>query len=43
MRIITGSLKGRKIAVPANTLIRPTADRTKESIFNIIEDRKSVV
>lgn len=40
MRIITGSLKGRKIAVPANTLIRPTADRTKESIFNIIEVRK---
>lgn len=40
MRIITGTLKGRKIAIPADTQIRPTADRTKESIFNIIEVRK---
>ena len=43
MRIITGTLKGRKIAVPADTLIRPTADRTKESIFNIIEVRKHLL
>lgn len=40
MRIITGTLKGRKISIPADAQIRPTADRTKESIFNIIEVRK---
>ena len=42
MRIITGHLKGRKIHVPENTQIRPTSDRTKESIFNIIENRKEL-
>ena len=40
MRIITGSLKGRKINIPKGLDVRPTADRTKESMFNIIEVRK---
>ena len=40
MRIITGTLKGRKIRVPPNVRIRPTSDRAKESIFSMIEVRK---
>lgn len=37
MRIITGKLKGRRIHIPKGLDIRPTTDRTKESIFNKIE------
>lgn len=36
MRIISGILKGRRLIVPKNYLIRPTSDRVKESIFNIL-------
>jgi len=37
MRIISGNLKGRKIALPNNNNTRPLKDLTKESIFNIME------
>ena len=40
MRIISGSLKGRKIFLPKNKLTRPLKDLTKESIFNIIKHSK---
>jgi 16S rRNA (guanine(966)-N(2))-methyltransferase RsmD len=36
MRIISGASKGRKLATPKNQTIRPTSDRVKESIFNIL-------
>lgn len=36
MRIIAGKLKGRVIRVPHHLPVRPTTDRTKESLFNII-------
>lgn len=39
MRIITGKLKGRQISIPKDIEIRPTTDRTKESIFSRIEAR----
>ncbi|SMO70205.1 16S rRNA (guanine(966)-N(2))-methyltransferase RsmD [Gracilimonas mengyeensis] len=39
MRIITGKLKGRRISIPDGLDVRPTTDRTKESIFNLIEAR----
>ncbi len=42
MRIITGSLKGRRLAVPNGVDLRPTSDFTKSGIFNIIEARKGV-
>ncbi len=42
MRIITGSLKGRKIGVPTSGVIRPTSDFTKSGIFNIIDARKGI-
>jgi 16S rRNA (guanine966-N2)-methyltransferase len=36
MRIVGGRLKGRNIASPASREIRPTADRLRESVFNIL-------
>ena len=37
MRIITGSKRGMKLlSPPEDAPIRPTADRTKESVFNLI-------
>ncbi len=36
MRIISGSLKGRKLFVPKDNKIRPTSDRSKEMIFNTL-------
>jgi len=36
MRIITGSAKGTKLKAPKGYSIRPTSDRVKESVFNII-------
>ena len=36
MRIIAGSLKGRKLTPPKNDAIRPTSDRMRESLFNLL-------
>ncbi|MCM0760255.1 MULTISPECIES: 16S rRNA (guanine(966)-N(2))-methyltransferase RsmD [Sporomusa] len=36
MRIITGIAKGTRLKAPKGLDVRPTADRVKESIFNII-------
>ncbi|MES2984241.1 MAG: 16S rRNA (guanine(966)-N(2))-methyltransferase RsmD [Pseudomonadota bacterium] len=36
MRIIAGQFKGRKLLPPEGTDIRPTSDRTRESIFNLL-------
>src|SRR4030042_5931090 len=36
MRIISGTSEGRKLATPKSQAIRPTSDRVKESIFNIL-------
>jgi len=37
MRVVGGRLRGRNIASPASRDIRPTADRLRESLFNILE------
>jgi len=42
MRIITGFLKGRQLETPKDLAIRPTSDRCKESIFNLLEARKGI-
>jgi len=39
LRIISGELKGKKLFSPKGIKIRPTADRIRESIFNIIAPR----
>ncbi|WP_372680369.1 16S rRNA (guanine(966)-N(2))-methyltransferase RsmD [Desulfosarcina sp.] len=36
MRVISGALKGRRLMAPAGMATRPTADRIKESVFNIL-------
>lgn len=36
MRVITGTAKGLQLKAPAGFETRPTADRVKESIFNIL-------
>ena len=36
MRIVAGTLRGRALAQPADLRIRPTADRVREAVFNIL-------
>jgi 16S rRNA (guanine(966)-N(2))-methyltransferase RsmD len=36
MRIISGSLKGCRILAPKKLPVRPTTDRSKEALFNIL-------
>jgi 16S rRNA (guanine966-N2)-methyltransferase len=36
LRIIAGRLKGRRIVVPRNAELRPTADRVREALFSIL-------
>ncbi len=36
MRVISGRLRGRAIAAPKSKTIRPTADRLRESLFNVL-------
>lgn len=37
MRIISGKYRGKKLISPKNDDIRPTTDKAKESLFNIIQ------
>ncbi len=37
MRVVGGSLRGRALAAPSSEGIRPTSDRLRESIFDILE------
>jgi 16S rRNA (guanine966-N2)-methyltransferase len=36
MRVVAGKFRGRAIAAPQNDDVRPTSDRVRESIFNIL-------
>src|SRR4029077_20566015 len=36
MRVVGGRLRGRALAGPKSSAIRPTADRLRESLFNIL-------
>ena len=36
MRVISGKLKSRRLVAPAGLSTRPTTDRIKESVFNIL-------
>ncbi|WP_309606686.1 16S rRNA (guanine(966)-N(2))-methyltransferase RsmD [Phenylobacterium sp.] len=37
MRIVSGSFRGRALAAPAGKGARPTSDRARQAIFNILE------
>ena len=39
MRIVGGTLKGRALLAPASRAIRPTSERLRESIFDILAHR----
>jgi 16S rRNA (guanine(966)-N(2))-methyltransferase RsmD len=39
MRIISGKHKGRRITAPKKLPVRPTTDRAKEALFNILDNR----
>lgn len=39
MRIVGGAFRGRALAAPRSSAIRPTTDRTRESLFNVIAHR----
>jgi 16S rRNA (guanine966-N2)-methyltransferase len=39
MRIISGNLKGRLINVPQSKFIRPTTDRVRETLFNLLNNK----
>ncbi|MEM6615253.1 MAG: 16S rRNA (guanine(966)-N(2))-methyltransferase RsmD [Pseudomonadota bacterium] len=37
MRIVAGRHKGKALATPKSNAIRPTSDRSREAIFNVLE------
>src|ERR1051326_4134142 len=37
VRIVAGRLKGRRLDAPAGRDIRPTADRTRQALFDVLE------
>jgi len=39
MRIIAGEWRGRKLVAPAGQQTRPTADRTRETLFSMLASR----
>jgi 16S rRNA (guanine(966)-N(2))-methyltransferase RsmD len=39
MRIIAGSLKGRRLSTPTWDGLRPTADKLRETLFNVLAPR----
>jgi len=39
MRIISGKLKGIRLHPPTDLPVRPTTDRSKEALFNILQHR----
>ena len=39
MRIVGGEFRGRPLATPRSSAIRPTTDRTREAVFNVLAHR----
>src|SRR6185437_16082821 len=39
MRVTGGKLGGRRLVAPDDAHVRPTSDRTRQAIFNILEHR----
>lgn len=37
MRIVAGAFRGRSLAAPAGEATRPTSDRARQAVFNILE------
>ncbi len=39
MRVVGGRMRGRTLAAPSSNVIRPTADKLREALFNILVHR----
>src|SRR5262245_23898606 len=39
MRIIAGSFKGRRLKAPTGSGLRPTSDKLRETLFNVLAPR----
>ncbi|MEK7794561.1 MAG: 16S rRNA (guanine(966)-N(2))-methyltransferase RsmD [Candidatus Hydrogenedentota bacterium] len=39
MRIASGKFKNRRLATPPGSLVRPTGERARQALFNILGDR----
>ena len=39
MRVVAGEWRGRKLSSPRSDLTRPTSDRTRETLFNMLASR----
>jgi len=37
LRIVAGDLRGRRLEVPAGSGVRPTGDRARQALFNLLE------
>ena len=42
MRIVGGKFKGRRLVTPNSNAIRPTSDRTRENLFNMLANRHNL-
>ncbi len=42
MRVVSGKFKGRKLFAPEDNSVRPTTDRIKETLFNILSSKDCV-
>ena len=42
MRIISGSHKGRRLTAPKKLPVRPTTDRSKEALFNVLQHQYDI-
>ena len=42
MRIISGIIKGKKLFTPSSDNIRPTSDRVREAIYNVLYSRDDI-
>lgn len=42
MRIVGGRHRGRRIAVPEGYAVRPTGERAREAVFNLLENGRAV-
>lgn len=43
MRVVGGAFRGRALATPRTQAIRPTTDRTREAVFNVLSHRFDVL
>jgi 16S rRNA (guanine(966)-N(2))-methyltransferase RsmD len=39
LRVISGTLKGRRLLTPSGRAVRPTSDRLRETLFNVLAPR----